>query len=139
MSKSKPIRLHSITRRAITLIEVMIVMFLIALIAGVVAYNYRGSLDAGKAFTTEQNMSKLRNLLDLEAAKSNADPRNITGNWKELLQKSPLVKNVDALSKDGWGQPFTVEYDDQKHDYRITSERYDTYLREHPEHVPAKT
>lgn len=129
---------RTLARRAITLIEVMIVMFLIALIAGVVAYNYRGSLEAGKAFTTEQNIAKLRNLLDLEAAKTNADPRSVTMNWQGLLQRSPLVKNADALMKDGWGQTFTVDYNDQKKDYQITSERYDTYLREHPEHVSQK-
>lgn len=135
---SKQVRLQSITRRAITLIEVMIVMFLIALIAGVVAYNYRGSLDSGKAFTTEQNMSKLRNILDLEAAKTNLDPRAVITNWQELVRRSPLVKSGDSLVKDGWGQPFTVEYDDQKKDYRFKSERYENYLQEHPEHNAAK-
>lgn len=135
---SKQARLQSITRRAITLIEVMIVMFLIALIAGVVAYNYRGSLDSGKAFTTEQNMNKLRNILDLEAAKTNLDSRAVIGNWQVLVQRSPLVKNIDALVKDGWGQPFTVEYDEQKKDYRFKSERYENYLQEHPEHHAPK-
>lgn len=135
---SKPIRLQAVARRAITLIEVMIVMFLIALIAGVVAYNYRGSLDSGKAFTTEQNMTKLRNLIDLEAAKANIDPSNITNNWPALLKRSPLVKNIDSLKKDGWGEEFTIEYDSQKGDYKIKSERYEAYLREHPEHAAAK-
>lgn len=135
---SKPIRLQAVARRAITLIEVMIVMFLIALIAGVVAYNYRGSLDSGKAFTTEQNMAKLRNLLDLETAKTNVDLSTIPNNWEVLLRKSPLVKSVDSLSKDGWGESFRFEYDNQKRDYKIRSERYEAYLQDHPEHAAAK-
>lgn len=135
---SRPIRLISVAKRAITLIEVMIVMFLIALIAGVVAYNYRGSLDSGKAFTTEQNMNKLRNLIDLEAAKSNISPRNIASDWKDLLRKSPLIKNMD-VAKDGWGEEFKLEYNDQKKDYQIKSERYEAFLQEHPEHTAPKT
>ncbi len=47
-------------RRYITLIEIMIVMFLIALITGVLAYNYRGSLDEGKAFKTKTGLAMLR-------------------------------------------------------------------------------
>jgi Tfp pilus assembly protein PilE len=52
-------------RRNITLIEVMIVMLLVALFTGVVAYNYSGSLEVGKANTTKMAMEKLENTLAL--------------------------------------------------------------------------
>ena len=37
-------------KRAITLLEIMIVILLIGLIGGVVSYNLKGTLDKGKAF-----------------------------------------------------------------------------------------
>ena len=46
----------------------MIVMFLIALITGVIAYNYRGTLEEGKAFKTKAAMEKLETILSLEIA-----------------------------------------------------------------------
>ena len=46
----------------------MIVMFLIALITGVIAYNYRGSLDEGKAFKTKAAIEKLETILNLRVS-----------------------------------------------------------------------
>ncbi len=45
--------MYRAAKRCVTLIEMMIVMFLISLITGVIAYYYRGSLDEGKAFKTK--------------------------------------------------------------------------------------
>ncbi len=47
-------------RRFITLIEMMIVMFLIALITGVIAYNVKGSLDQGKSSRQKLALKKLK-------------------------------------------------------------------------------
>ena len=62
--------MKKIKRRYITLIEIMIVMFLIALITGVVAYNYRGSLDEGKAFKTRAAIDKLETILNLKVSEN---------------------------------------------------------------------
>lgn len=94
-------------KRYITLIEMMIVMFLIAMITGVVAYNYTGSLEKGKAFKTEAAMEKIRTILDLHMATHPGD----TTEWKEVVKKSPLVKNADDLIKDGWGVEFVYSTD----------------------------
>lgn len=94
-------------RRFVTLIEMMIVMFLIALITGVVAYNYRASLDQGKAFKTEQAIERIQTILLLELAENpNAD---IVGNWQEIVRQSPLAGRSDSLMTDGWGQEYQVE------------------------------
>ena len=74
-------------RRFVTLIEIMIVMFLIALITGVIAYNYRGSLDEGKAFKTSAAIDKIETILNLEIAKNPALRDNISNNWKELIEE----------------------------------------------------
>lgn len=113
----------TIKRRFVTLIEMMIVMFLIALITGVVAYNYRGSLDEGKAFKTKAGKEKLETILSLALAD---DPTANVSDWKALIESSPLVKNPKDLIYDGWGQEYQVSIDG---DNRIIvhSNQYDAY------------
>lgn len=93
----------------ITLIEIMIVMFLIALITGVLAYNYRGSLDQGKVFKTKAAIEKLETILNLSVAEDPSLSDSIEENWQSVIKKSPLVKNADDLIKDGWGKEYRVE------------------------------
>lgn len=114
----------SFRRRFVTLIEMMIVMFLIALITGVVAYNYRGSLDEGKAFKTKAGMEKLETILSLAYAD---DPDAKGGDWQEIIKKSPLVKNPNDLIYDGWGQIYNVSMDEGGK-ITVTSSRYDAYI-----------
>lgn len=110
----------------ITLIEIMIVMFLIALITGVLAYNYRGSLDQGKVFKTKAAIEKLETILNLSVAENPGLNESITEHWKEVIKDSPLVKNSNDLIYDGWGKEYRVEknsdgqievYSDSLNDY----------------------
>jgi len=118
-------------KRCITLIEMMIVMFLIALITGVIAYNYRGVLDEGKAFKTQTAMNKLETILNLAIAENPDIMDNFEGNWLKAVERSPLVKNAREITRDGWGRAFDVSLEDGK--VIIRSERYEEYLRNHPE------
>lgn len=102
---------NTMIRRYVTLIEMMIVMFLIALITGVVAYNYRGSLDEGKAFKTSTGIQKLETILNLEVAKNPESRDRIASNWKDVVKSSPLVQDSSALEKDGWGADYQVSVD----------------------------
>lgn len=117
----------TLRRRFVTLIEMMIVMFLIALITGVVAYNYRGSLDEGKAFKTKAGIERLRNVLDMMAAD---DPTfDLSGDgWKSAVQKSPLVQDAKSLITDGWGYEYSVARDPDTHNIVITSQKYEAYI-----------
>lgn len=122
-------KLYQFKRRCITLIEIMIVMFLIALIAGVITYNYRGSLDEGKAFKTKAAIDKIETILNLSVAE---DPRlmdHIDSDWKKVIQASPLVKNPDDLTKDGWGNEFRVSSDNNV--ITVYSEKFNEYQRDH--------
>ena len=47
-------------KTAVTLIEMIVVMALIAMITSAVAYNYPGSLEKGRAFKTQELCSKVR-------------------------------------------------------------------------------
>lgn len=116
-------------KKSITLIEILIVLFLIALITGVVAYNYRGSLDEGRAFTTERNIQKIKEILGLELAKQPflLDKPTLERDWRDLLlKKSPLVKDLDSLTRDGWGNPLTLTVEPNG-ELTVTSQRYLEY------------
>lgn len=113
-------------RRFVTLIEMMIVMFLIALITGVVAYNYSGTMDKGKAFKTEAGIQKLHAVLSLVIAE-NPDADLSGNNWVAQIERSPLVHDANALTKDGWGNYYTVSYDRQSNILTIASEALSRY------------
>lgn len=115
-------------KRCITLIEIMIVMFLIALIAGVITYNYRGSLDEGKAFKTKAAIEKVETILNLSVAEEPGLMDHIGSEWTKIIQTSPLVKNPDDLIKDGWGIPFQVSVEGNV--IRVHSAKFDDYKRD---------
>lgn len=117
-------------RRYITLIEIMIVMFLIALITGVLAYNYRGSLDEGKAFKTKAAIEKIETILNLAVSEDPSKANSIGSEWQNIISNSPLVSNPKTLLKDGWGGDYTVAPDEQGI-IRVTSQKYDDYVRTH--------
>lgn len=119
-----------IKKRYVTLIEMMIVMFLIALIIGVLGYNYRGTLEQGKAFKTKTGMEKLETILNLAVAEDPKLMDDIDSSWPEIVKRSPLVQNAEALIYDGWGQPYTVTVENGK--ITVSSPRYEEYKKTSP-------
>ena len=117
-------KLKRLKKRCITLIEMMIVMFLIAMITGVIAYNYTGSLEEGKAFKTKNGIEKIKTIVDLHMATNASEDLS---NIKTVIQNSPLVKNSDEPLKDGWGQPYRFDTD-EKGDLIVISDKYNEYL-----------
>ena len=101
-------------RRNVTLIEMMIVMFLIALITGVVAYNYRGSLDEGKVFKSKAGKERIETILNLAVAEGKLDLQKVSSEWQHVIDESPLVQNKEALKRDGWGTLYEVYEEDGK-------------------------
>ncbi len=125
------LRAAKIKKREITLIEIMIVMFLIALITGVIAYNYRGTLEEGKAFKTKAAIEKIETILSLEIANSPEKKENISTEWKSTIEKSPLVHDPKALTKDGWGEEYQVSVDPGSDNIVVTSKKFDEYKKSH--------
>lgn len=115
-------------KKALTLLEIMIVIALITLITGVIGYNMRGSLDKGRAFRTEQAMEQVHDLLWL-AASEGTKPADAANDPTSALQKLGLAKNITKLLQDGWGNPFTIVYDDKTGDFKIESTSYNTYRK----------
>ena len=108
-------------KRAITLIEIMIVMVLIGIIGGAVAYNMRGALTKGKDFKTDQHKARVYELLMLEYAMGNRSLQEIADSWEDILMKNTL-KNGKELLKDGYGKKFIVHLNEQKDDFVIVSQ-----------------
>jgi general secretion pathway protein G len=120
--------MHKCVKRCVTLIEMMIVMFLIALITGIVAYNYQGSLDEGKAFKTRTAIEKLETILNLELSKN---PNMNVDNWQTIVRTSPIVKDPNNLIYDGWGKEYQVDIDKERGGVKVTSENLNSYERSH--------
>jgi type II secretory pathway pseudopilin PulG len=95
-------------RRAITLIEMIIVMLLIATITGAIAYNYRESLNQGKVFKTREAVNRIETIVNLALAEDPNESTNIQQNWQEYVRKSPLVKDPKDFYNDAWGGPYQV-------------------------------
>src|SRR5271169_624785 len=96
-------------KRALTLLEIMIVIFLITLITGTIGYSMRGTLDKGRAFRTKQGMEQLHDLLLIclaETEKGTAE--DIAKNPLVYLKELGLAKDPENLVKDGWKQDFEI-------------------------------
>lgn len=113
-------------RKRMTLIEILIVMAIIAMIGGALAYNYRGSLDKGKAFKSKQGIEKIESILTLMIAEDPSLINQVESNWAQVISESPLVSNAKDLVKDGWGYDYEV-YIDNSGDIEVISPGLEIY------------
>lgn len=121
--------MYSITKRHMTLIEIMIVMILIAMITAVIAINYQGSLDEGRAFQTKASIDKIETILTLAVAE-NGDLEEVMQNWQGYVKSSPIVKDANKIIYDGWGEVYEVKVeprDDGTSKIIIRSKNLDAY------------
>lgn len=121
--------MYSITKRHMTLIEIMIVMILIAMITAVIAINYQGSLDEGRAFQTKASIDKIETILTLAVAE-NGDLEEVMQNWQGYVKSSPIVKDANKIIYDGWGEVYEVKVeprDDGTSKIIIRSRNLDAY------------
>lgn len=113
-------------KRPFTLLEIMIAIFLIGLIGSIIGFNMRGSLEEGKAFKTRQAIERLSDILELEIAYGRAALTDVKERTEAILERSGLVKNPRNFLKDGWGNPLTIEVDEEGQ-LSITSEKLVAY------------
>ena len=111
-------------KRAFTLLEVIIVIFLITLITGAIGYSMRGTLDKGRAFRTEQAMEQLHDLLLMCMAEGESSDE-ILRDPAGIIRKYGLAKNPGKIVEDGWGGKLDIAY--TKNDFVITSKGLDHY------------
>ena len=120
-------------KRAMTLLEVMIVIFIIGIISSVIGYNMKGSLEKAKAFKTKEGIKKLNEIFDLEMA-SGTLAQEILENTEDILKASGLVNNPKDLLKDGWGIPYDMRLSKSGRDLLIHSDGFDKYKAKQNKH-----
>ena len=113
-------------KKALTLLEIMIVIFLITIITGTIGYNMRSAMDKGKAFRSEQAKDQLRDLLVICLAEgANAD--TLAANPVPALKQLGLAKNPEQLILDGWKEKFTIVPNTNKTSFVVTSTKLNEY------------
>lgn len=115
-------------KQSMTLLEIMIVIFLIGLISSVLGYNMKGSLDKGRAFRTTEGIRMVRDILLLEVAEG-ASIEEVVDKPEHYLTVSGLVPNPDKSLKDGWGK--ALEISAKGDDIVIFSKGLENYNRKH--------
>jgi len=127
-------------KRAITLLEIMIVILLIGLIGGVVSYNLKGTLDKGKAFASKEGAKKLEDILNLEiqqgtrralqVARDHSDNRDEV---QACIANSGLVSSqqIKKFIKDGWSEFYAIRKVKGQEQVVVTSRKYEEYKRTH--------
>lgn len=120
-------------KQTITLLEIMIVIFLIGLIGSVVGYNVKGSMEEGKAFRSEQGAAQIEDILSLETSDGTSADL-IVENPEVFLRRSGLCKDPAKMLKDGWGEPYeiTAVYGN----IRVHSKRLERYKEKKQKNVP---
>lgn len=91
-------------KRALSLLEVMIVIVIISLVAGVTGFKMRESLEKGKAFKTEMAIQKLYEVLTLEDIHPELFPNKSA--LEDALRESAFTRDPKVLLQDGWGEEF---------------------------------
>lgn len=117
-------------RRYITLIEMIIVITLIGIIMGALAWRYTGALDKGKAFKTETTMARLETILSMAVAERPGLIDEMDSEWKKIVERSPFIDDPNKLIYDGWGKEYNVSVEDG--DIIIRSESFENYRRDNP-------
>jgi type II secretory pathway pseudopilin PulG len=119
-------------KRSVTLIEIMIVILLIGLIGGALAFNMRGSMDKGKLFKSDQNASRVYDALMMAytTGQFNLERCNDRATIIATLKDSALVKDAEAAFKDGWGEDLKVKR--QGDDLEVYSKKAREWRAKHP-------
>ena len=107
-------------KRALTLLEIMIVIVLIGIIGSVIGFNMKGSLDEGKAFKSRQAKEQITDILMLEVARG-MSIEDVIAKREQVLANSGLVKKPKEFLKDGWGVEFEVKPHGRSSDKIIVS------------------
>lgn len=116
-------------KRPVTLIEIMIVILLIGVIGGALAFNMRGSMDKGRVFKTEQNMARVYDALMMEYAKGEDSLENIVKKRDTVLDKCPFLKDGSKLLKDAWGGELAVSIEGDE--VVVTSDKMEKWKQKH--------
>lgn len=115
-----------------TIIEIMIVIAIMAGLAGVVYYNMSGSLQRGKIETTRLAIRKLEDILLYEYETGRASKEQIENDTIKVLENCGLVKDPNTLMIDAWGDRFVIKVINRSRGracgVSVRSPSYDKYI-----------
>ncbi len=97
---------HGRRRRGLTLIEILVVVTILGLIAGIVGVAVVGVLDDTKVDTTKTQMKNVEGALDIYKMRFGKYPTSTEG--LGVLASPPGGKRpiMDTIPKDAWGNDF---------------------------------
>jgi len=122
-----------------TLLEIMVVIFIIGIVGTVIGVNMKGSLEQGKAFKSEKGSKQVYEILNLEIAKGNIEPAEL--NTKKAIQyirDSGLAPDARKLMEDGWSHQYRILVKEDGTDIRVVSDSFINFLRTKKKLSPTK-
>ena len=122
-------------KKSMTLLEIMIVIFIIGIISSVIGYNMKGSLTKAKAFKTTEAIKKISEIFELELAQGTTTLEEISLSPDDLLDQSGLVSSGKEMMKDGWGQKLQVKVSTSGK-ITLRSKAYEAYLSKQKKKEP---
>ena len=111
--------------RGFTLVEIMVVVVILALLAGFLTKGIFGAGDKAKMKLTEMKLAKVQGLISQYQTMYNDIPRSLQDLMSCASQDSgnpcaPVTTDQEDL-KDGWGTPFLYSFNDGTNSYTLRS------------------
>jgi len=117
-------------KRALTLIEIMVVLFIITIVTSVIGVNMKGTMKEGKAFKSEKGSKQIYDILSLEIAKNPELIPLMMENPETILKNSGIVTDAKKSLVDGWGEPFALKFIEEDQDLKVTSKNWIKHLKD---------
>ena len=117
-------------KRALTLIEIMVVLFIITIVTSVIGVNMKGTMKEGKAFKSEKGSKQVYDILSLEMAKDPSLAQTILENPEAVLKNSGVASDSKKILQDGWGDGYVLKFSDTDGDLKVTSKKWIADLKE---------
>ncbi len=111
---------HKKRQSGFTLIEILVVIVIIGLLAGIVVPNLVGQVDDAKITTARSNMSSLSNALTMYRLKKGRYPSSDQG-LQSLTAGDSLKRFMNRIPKDPWDNEYQYISPGQNGDYELYS------------------
>ena len=123
MDFKKHYKLHNKRQRGFTLVELLLVLVILSLIAGLVLPGIIGKAESAKAKAASSQISRI----SMSVESFYLDTGNTPSTLEELVNEPPGVKGwtgpyiKNSLLKDPWGQPYQYRVPGEHGDFDIQS------------------
>lgn len=115
---------------SMSLLEIMVVIFIIGIIGTVIGINMKGSLEEGKAFKSEKGSKQVYEILTLEISKGNLDLETLTLDGAiQAIANSGFAADPSKLIEDGWGKKYEILMTEDGSDIRIVSNNFLQFMK----------